>query len=181
MKRILCMLMVLVLMPAAALCETSIIENPEIIIDMITPSPSPEPVRESFSSEDLVVTLPAGMCILSEEERAGYDAAVNSDIPDAGHVLLLAANEDRSAALSFSILESDLDAAIAAWEASLAVYNSFEEEITLGENKFSLLRCNLPEGNFLLYFLSDGKRLLCVGASGLPEEEIHTMLTGLIF
>lgn len=181
MKKIICALLTLALLSGMALAEASIIEQPQIIIEMITPSPSPEPVGENFSSEDLIVTLPVGMAILSAEERAGYDAAVSFDFPGAGTTLLLAAGE--GCALSFSTLETDQDAASAAREAAVAIFGSDAsvEEITLGENNFSSFRAAVGEDTFHLFFLSNGERLLCVGASGLEEREIHAMLTGLSF
>ena len=92
MKRVFCALTAFMLLCGAAFGESSIIEKPQLIIEMITPSPSPEPAGETFSSEDLIVTLPAGMSILSAEERAGYDAAVQFDYPGAGKCVLLAVN-----------------------------------------------------------------------------------------
>jgi len=182
MKKIFCVLTALTLLFCAAGAETSIIENPQIIIEMITPSPSPEPVGETYSSEELIVTLPAGMVILSSEERAGYDAAVSFDYPAAGQAILLAVDPESRAALTFSILEKDQDAASAAEEASPAIPGAGAvEEITLGENHFSAFRLSSGDDEMRIFFLSNGERLLCVGASGLSDEEINAMLAGLIF
>lgn len=182
MKKTICTILTLMLVCCAAMAETSIIEKPEIIIEMITPSPSPEPVGETFSSEDLIVTLPAGMTMLASEERLGYDAAVSFDYPSAGNAILLATNAETGAAAVFFISESEQDAASAAGEAALSIPEAGTvEEITLGENVFSAFDCTIGMDEMRIFFLSDGSRLLCVGACGLEENEIDAMLAGLIF
>lgn len=181
MKKILCTLTAFIFLFCTACAEGNIIEKPEIIIEMITPSPSPEPMGETYSTEDMIVTLPVGMTILDGAERLGYDAALNFDYPAGGTLLLLAMDEDAGAVLSFSLLESTLDATSAAHDAALAIPFASVKEVTLGENSFSVLSCTTEGETFRLFFLSDGNRLLCVGASGLEEDEINTMLTGLIF
>lgn len=182
MKKTVCTLLALALICVSAMAETSIIEKPALIIEMITPSPSPEPVGETFSTEDLIVTLPAGMTILTADERAGYDAAVSFDYPLAGNAVLLAMNAEEGSAVVFSISESAQEAASAADEAMLSIPGAGTvEEITLGENVFSALTCTLDGADYRLFFLSDGSRLLCAGACGLEETEIDTMLAGLIF
>lgn len=183
MKRIICALLALLALPCLSLAETDIIESPQIIIEMITPSPSPEPVGETFSSEDLIVTLPAGLSILDEDARKGYDAAVQFDYPAAGRCVLLAADARRGAAAVFSILDSDADAAAAARDAALSILGSDSsvEEVRLGENSFSAFRCAVGPDAFRLFFLSSGSSLLCVGTSGLEDSETDAMLAGLIF
>ena len=181
MKKILCALTALLLLFCAACAETSIIEKPEIIIELITPTPNPAPVGESYSSEDMIVILPAGMHILDENECAGYDAAISFDYPSGGEPFLMSASEDGNSVLSFILLESAQDAASAAREAALAIPFASVKETHLGENSFSALSCTINEDAFQLYFISDGSRLLCVGASGIEEEDLNTMLTGLIF
>ena len=181
MKKIFCVLTVLVFLFCAACAENSIIEKPEIIIEMITPSPSPEPVGETYSSEALIVTLPAGMRILDADERAGYDAVLASAFPAGGTPLLMAVGEGGNSALSFTLLESAQDAASAAREAALSIPFASVQEIILGENNYSTLSCTINGESFRLFFCSDGTRLLCMGASGLKDEAIDAMLTGLIF
>lgn len=183
MKKIFCATMALLFLFCAAFAETSVIEQPEIIIQMITPTPSPAPVGEVFSSEDLIVTLPVGLSILDETQRAGYDAAVRFDNPDADDALVLAVSEDASAALSFSILETDTDAISAAQAAadSLSDVQGAPEEIDLEQNHYAVLRCTADENEFLLYFLSNGTQLICVGASGVSQDELDAMLRTLEF
>ena len=182
MKKILCILTAALLLGCTASAETNIIANPQLIIEMITPSPSPEPAGETYATEDLIVTLPAGMTILSAQERAGYDAAVSFDYPSAGQAVLLAVDAKKGASLAFSILESSQTASAAANEAALSIPGAEEaQEIILGENSFSTFRHTLGEDEMRLFFLSDGERLLCVGACGLEDEQINAMLAGLIF
>ena len=182
LKKTICTLLALALICLSAMAETSIIEKPAIIIEMITPSPSPEPAGETFSIEDLIVTLPAGMTILTADERAGYDAAASFDYPLAGSAVLLAVNAEEGSAVVFSISESTQDAASAANEAARSIPEAGTvEEITLGENTYSAFSCTMDGADYRLYFLSDGSRLLCAGACGLEETEIDAMLAGLIF
>ena len=181
MKKLLCTLTVLFLVFCTVQAEPAIIEKPEIIIEMITPSPSPEPAGETYSSEALTVTLPAGMRILGRDEHASYAAAVSFAYPDGGDILLMAMNETGSAVLSFTLTESARDAASAAKEAALSIPFASVQESTLGGNSFSALRCSMNGEPFRLFFLSDGSRLLCVGASGLEDEAVNAMLTGLDF
>lgn len=182
MKKTLCVLIALLLFSCAAYAETNIIENPSIIIEMITPAPTAEPVGETFSTEDMIVTLPAGMAILAEEERVGYDAAAAFDYPNAGQTVLLAVDFENGAALTFSILEDSQTAAAAAGEAALSIPDAEAvEEITLGENAYAAFRCTIGIDEMRIFYLSNGQRLLCVGACGVEDEALDTMLTGLIF
>lgn len=181
MKKLFCVLIALALVCCMAHAEISIIEKPEIIIELLTPSPSPVPAGEIYSSEDMIVTLPAGMRILDKSERAGYDAAIAFDYPSGGIPLLMAISEDGSSVLSFILLESIQDAASAAREASLAIPFASVKEVSLGENSFTALSCTINGDTFRLFFISDETRLLCIGASGLEEEALNPMLTGLIF
>ena len=181
MKKIFCVLTALILLFSTACAETSIIEKPALIIEMITPSPSSEPAGETYSSEDMIVTLPAGLHMLDEDAFTGYEAAVSFDYPTGGTPLLMAVNEEGSAALSFTLLESAQDAASAARDAALSIPFASVEEKAFGENNFSVLSCTISGTSFRLFFLSDESRLLCVGASGLEEEALNAMLAGLSF
>lgn len=181
MKRILCILAVLTLMPLAACAETTVVDVLQLITS--TPAPSPEPAGETFASEDLIVTLPAGMTILDEADRAGYEAAVQADFPNAGRTVLAASNGDHSAALIFALAESDQEALSAAREAAERIIGSADEvrQTTLGENSFCSFACAVESSVFHIYCISDGARLLTIGASGLEEDQIETMLAGLNF
>jgi len=180
MKKLLCVLMGLMLILICAHAEGS--PAPTIEILLITPTPSPVPAKQVFSSEDLIVTLPLGMEILSGDELAGYNAALQADYPETARTVFAATGEN-GAALIFSIAPSDADAAAAAKEAASALSGSADSvfEIILGENSFAGFDHSLDGINYDLYFTVKNGQLLSIGASGIENSEIESMLTGLIF
>ena len=69
-------------------------------------APTAVPQGEIFASEDLIVTLPYGLSVLDAQALSGYEAAVQDDFPAAGPMLLAAVNDECSAVLSFTAIES---------------------------------------------------------------------------
>lgn len=175
MKRIRSVLLALLLVPCLALAEAP--------MELVTPTPSAEPAGTVFSNEDLTVTLPLGLEPMEEAALAGYAAAVQGDYPDAARIVLAAADAEAGVAVAFSIVESDADADAAAREAAQRILGSAESvaQIQYGAHRWSAFACAIGEQTYTLYLLSDGERLLIVGASGLEESKIAAMLTGLRF
>ena len=58
-----------------------------------------------FSCEYFSLSLPEGMMIPDQTAVAGYEAAVQSDFPDAAQTLLTAVNADHSKAVNISVFE----------------------------------------------------------------------------
>lgn len=150
---------------------------------LVTPTPTAMPMGETFSSEDLIVTLPFGMEMLSGDALAGYKAAVQHDFPDAGRLLLTAVNGDFTAAATFSVIESDADAPDAAMEAARIILGESAaiSETRHGENAYAYFSCGIGEDVYSLYYLKGSQGLLVIGLSGISEAETAAMLTGLIF
>lgn len=179
MKKLFCALLALMLLSGMACGEAT----PLPTIQLVTPTPSPEPRREVFSSEDLIVILPPGMRILDADEAMGYDAALQDDYPDTARTVLLAANADHSAALSFSMMESAAPAADIAAEAAKAMLGegAAADAEAFGENSFYAFSCTIGEQVYRLYFLSNGSHVLSIGACGVDNASLSAMLSGLIF
>lgn len=179
MKKLFCALLALMLLSGLACSETT----PLPTIQLITPTPSPEPRREVFSSEDLIVILPPGMRILDADETIGYDTALQDDYPDTARTVLLAANTDHSAVLSFAVMESTEAALEIANEAAKAMLGegAAADAETCGENNFYSFSCTIGEQVYRLYFLSSGNHVLSIGASGVDDASLSAMLSGLIF
>lgn len=182
MKKRFCILLAALLICCAALAENSA-PSPTPGITMITPTPSAMPQGTVYSGEELTVTLPVGLEILDEAERAAYDAAAQADYPDAARTALAAVNADCSAAVHFAIAEMDMDAAAAAREAAQLILGSTISvtDAQYGENSYSGFVCAIGEQVYNLYYLAGEGRMLIIGASGLTEGEISAMLSGLIF
>lgn len=182
MKKEFCILLTALLICCAALAESGS-PSPTAGVMMITPTPSAMPPGAVYSSEELTVTLPDGLEILDEAERAAYDAATQADYPDAARTILAAVNADCSAAVHFAIAEMDMDAAAAAREAAQMILGSTISvtDVQYGENSYSGFVCAIGEQIYSLYYLTGEGRMLIIGASGLSESEISAMLSGLIF
>ena len=147
------------------------------------PTPTALPAGDVFSSEDLIVTLPYGLALLDEASLAGYAAAIEDDFPDAGRLLLAAVNVDSTAVLSFSVLDGADNALDAANEAAKIILgdSAAVSQLQYGENSYASFSCGIGEDVFNLYFLAGDSKLLLVGASGVEETQIETMLAGLNF
>lgn len=182
MKRIVCALCAVLSILTPALGEGASIA-PSAAIQIVTPTPSAAPQGAHFSGEGLSVTLPLNFEILDEEARAGYDAAVQADYPDAARTLLAAQKTDGSAVLCFSAYETDNDAPAAAREAAQKILNSTLTvgDVQYGSNSYSSFVCAISDQIYNLYYLKGAQQMLLISASGLTELEIETMLSGLSF
>ena len=185
MKKILCGMIVLCMLACCALAESSpeVIADPTLSIQPVSPTPTAEPVGETYSSEDLIVTLPHGLNRLSPDDLAGYDAALQADYPGAGKTLLAAANDDFSAVITFSAADITTDSLSAANEAAEKILGSSTGVVQsqFGENEYAAFACAIGEDIYRLYCLGSGSRLLIIGAVGLEEQQLSAMLAGLIF
>lgn len=185
MKKILCGMIAacMLICPAPAEGSPEVIADPTISIQLVSPTPTAQPVGETFSSEDLIVTLPAGLRILSREELSGYEAAVQDDFPGAGQTLLAAANDDFSAVLTFAAADIATDGASAANEAAERILGSSTGVVQSqhGENSYAAFACAIEEDVYRLYCLGNETRLLIIGAVGLEEAQLSGMLAGLVF
>lgn len=181
MKKIICMLAALTLLFACCAAEEAASATPGIVL--ITPTPTAAPAGQEFSSEDIIVTLPAGLELLEDSEFAAYEAATEDDFPGAARTLLAAANGDASSVLVFSVVESELTAAEFAADAARIVLGGTDavNEVQFGENRFSAFSCAIGEQQYRLYMLQGESSILLAGFSGLDEAEIEAMLSGLIF
>lgn len=182
MKRLFCALCAALCILTGALGEV-ISTSPSAEIQIVTPTPSAAPLGTVFSGDGLTVTLPLNFEILDTQQRAGYDAAVQADYPDAARILLAASKADNSAALCFSVFETDSDASTAACEAAEKILSSTVtvSDVQYGENCYSSFICAIGEQIYHLFYHSGTQGMLLVSASGLTDDEIETMLTGLSF
>lgn len=197
-RRFLCALMALMLTAVPALAEsdstlaptetvavtpTPTAETAAPTIAMVTPTPSPVPAGTVFEADGLRLTLPEGLEPLEGEMLAAYEAALQADYPETAETILAAVDAERGAALTLAQAESDKDCLDAAREAAEVLIGNpdaaAEEEF--GETRAATFACAIGEQTYRLYYLSDGARLLIVGASGLEQSEIEQMLTTLEF
>lgn len=167
------------LLCCAALAEGS--PAPTAAIQLVTPTAAPQ--GASFSSEDLIVVLPYGMEILSEEALIGYEAAVQNDYPDAARTLLVAADASSGAFISFASAPIEAAALEAAKEAAEEILSdgSIVQEKQFGENHYAGFVCAIGEQQYRLYYLAGEGRMLIVGASGMEEAALEDMLAGIVF
>lgn len=182
MKKLFCAL-IAALMIIPAFAETAETSAPAAEIQLITPTPSAEPLGTVYSSEDLIVTLPHGLRILEAGELEGYEAAVQVNYPEAARTILVAANADFTSLLSFSVSGITGDAASAAREAAekiLGKADSVKEE-THGTNAYASFACAIDDQRYDLYYLSGGAQMLVIGAAGVDEAQLNNMLAGIIF
>lgn len=179
MKKILCILAALMLLFACCAAE----EAESAATDIILITPTATPVGREFSSEDIIVTLPAGLEILEGAELAAYEAATEDDFPGAARTLLAASTADAASVLVFSAVESDLSSPEFADEAARIVLGGTDavNQVQFGENSYAAFTCAISDQQYRLYILQGEKQLLIIGASGLAESEMEAMLTGLIF
>ena len=97
--------------------------------------------------------------------------------------MLLAANEDFTSLLSFSIAEISGDAASAAREAAEKILgsNASVNEKLCGENSYAGFACAIDSQRYDLYYLSNGSQMLVIGAAGVESAQLDNMLSGIIF
>lgn len=184
MKRIFCVLMILVLLPCFALAEAT--ASPAASADptaTATIAPTPEPAGTEYSCESFIVRLPEGMEALDDEYLAGYSAAVSSDYPGAGELVMAAGHIEREAYVTFSTIETAQTAPEAAREAALKILGSDSGvlEATFGANTYSCFACAIEDLTFRMYFLSNGNHLLCIAENGLEDEELMLVLQTMAF
>ncbi len=148
-----------------------------------TASPTPEPAGTEYACDEFRVRLPEGLEPMDAEGLAGYDAAAQSDYPDAAEMRLVAANADLTAAISFAIADSSQTAAEAAREAATKILASDAGvvETRFGANECACFACSVEEFTFHMYYFSLGDRMLVVTASGLEDGEITAALESLEF
>lgn len=182
MKKTICACLATLMLLSAAIGESAI-PSPTPQIELITPTPSAVPLGPHYSDDALYVTLPYGFSILEEADRAAYDAAVESDYPDAVRMLMAATNGDFSAAASFACVELDMDAPSAAREAAQKILNSTVtvSDVQYGENSYSGFICAIGEQIYTVYYLSGEKETLIVSITGMEDAQAERMLTNLKF
>lgn len=185
MKRILTLLAVLALSLSAALAETVpvVTATPASTGLTPTPSPTPEPFGTEYVLDEFTVRLSDELLPLDGEALAGYNAAAQSDFPDAGEMRLVAASEDFSAAIGFTLAPSDQSAAEAAREAAQTILGSDAGvvETRFGENVCACFACAIGEMTFHIYYFALDGQLLTVTASGLEETDLAAILESLSF
>ena len=187
MKRILTLLAVLALSLTAALAETVPIVTATPASTGLTPTPTPSPTPEPFGTEyvldEFTVRLSDALLPLDEEALAGYNAAAQSDFPDAGEMRLVAASEDFSAAIGFALAPSDQSAAEAAQEAAQTILGSDAGvvETRFGENDCACFACAIGDMTFHSYYFALDGQLLVVTASGLADADLAAILENLTF
>lgn len=176
MKRILCMLLLLLLaIPVHA--ETL----PDLAL--VTPMPTAMPSPTEFACEAFIVNLPAGMEIIDVSALEGYAAAVQELYSGNGLIQLAAVNPETDAALCFMLLESDQNPLDAAKEAALHISGSADGVIETGfdANSGALFRHSIDERKYSFYFFSNGDSLLMICSTGLDEFQLVTMMMTLDF
>ncbi len=187
MKRILTLLAVLALSLSAALAETVSVVTATPASATLAPTPSPSSTPEPFGTEyvldEFTVRLSDELLPLDGEALAGYNAAAQSDFPDAGEMRLVAASEDFSAAIGFALAPSDQSAAEAAREAAQTILGSDAGvvETRFGENVCACFACAIGEMTFHIYYFALDGQLLTVTASGLEETDLAAILESLSF
>ena len=149
----------------------------------VTPTPSAAPTGILCETEWFTFTMPDRLKVLDESLRAGYDAAAQADYPDTGRTLLSAMDESGSAMLTFSGMESDRDALSAAKEAAADILGSDESvtELNFGTHLCAAFACAIEEQVYRLYYLSNGEKLVILGATGMEDAEISMILSSLSF
>ena len=187
MKRILALLTALALILSAALAETVplVTSTPAStgLTPTLPPTPTPEPFGTEYVLEEFTVRLSDDLLPLDEEALAGYNAAAQSDFPDAGEMRLVAANADFSAAISFALAPSGQTASEAAREAAQTILDSDAGvvETRFGENECACFACAIGEMTFHIYYFALDGQLLVVTASGLEDADLAAMLENLSF
>lgn len=146
-----------------------------------SPEPSPTPQSVIFERDGLRLVLPPGFEILEEDALEGFEAALRADYPDAARTILAAVDATRDAAVAVAAVDSDADSLEAARDASDALIGdaTAATEQRYGENRFASFACAIGDRPYYLYYLSDGARLLLIGATGLEAPELEALLTNL--
>ena len=179
-RRFLCALTALMLAVVPALAESGLISA----LETSTPAPTGATSGTGITLDGLtLLSFPSKLTILEGEALEAYEAAVQADLPDAAHTLLAAVDTESGAAIIISEMESELDPLDAAREAAEALISDPDaaSEQEFGENRAATFACAIGEQTYRLFYLSDGERLLMVGASGLEQDTIDEILTGLTF
>lgn len=143
-----------------------------------TAAPESTPAGPEFTGGGLRLTLPEGFEILAGEELAAYEAAVQFDFPGAAQTLFAAADPKRGASLVLVAFESEASCLDAAREAAQALVGDPDaaEELQIGETPAAQFDCAVGGQRFRLRYLSDGGRILVLGASGLEGAELDAVL-----
>ena len=187
MNRILSLLAALALILSAALAETVSVVTATPASATLAPTPSPSSTPEPFGTEyvldEFTVRLSDELLPLDGEALAGYNAAAQSDFPDAGEMRLVAASEDFSAAIGFALAPSDQSAAEAAQEAAQTILGSDAGvvETRFAENVCACFACSIGDMTFHIYYFALDGQILTVTASGLEETDLAAILESLTF
>ena len=177
MKRLICILMLMMLLSGMA--------HAEIIPDLtlVTPMPTAVPAPTEFACEAFIVNLPTGMELMDAASLAGYEAALQALYPAAGQTQLAAIHPEKDAVLCFRLMESAQLPIDAAREAALHITGSAENasEFSFGANSCAGFSHSIEQTQYHSYFFTNGSSLLLISAIGLDAAEIDSMLASLDF
>lgn len=146
----------------------------------ISPTPEPTPAPVVFEGDGMKLTLPQGFELLEGDAKAGFEAALQGDYPNAAQTLFAAMDVSHEAAVMAAFVDSEEDSHDAAREAADALLGDPDavSDVQFGENRFASFACAIGERGYHLYYFSDGARLFILGISGLERAQIEEILSG---
>ena len=113
---------------------------------------------------------------LDDTARAGYEAAVQSDYPNAGETLLIAQNENQ---ILYIATGADSDPQTAAESAASLLLGdaSAAAEYQMGDRTVWGFACSVSDMRFDIYYLKENQKSIVIGISGMETAAISDVLS----
>lgn len=129
-----------------------------------------------FTCDVFSIDLPDGMQQMDDTARAGYEAAVQSDYPNAGETLLIAKDESRILYIAAGT-DSDPQAAAEGAASLLLGDASAAAEYQMGDRTVWGFACSVSDMRFDIYYLKENQKSIVIGVSGMDAAAISDMLS----
>ena len=129
-----------------------------------------------FTCDVFSIDLPDGMQQMEDTALAGYEAAVQSDYPNAGETLLIAKDENR---ILYIATAADSDPQTAAESAAGLLLGdaSAAAEYQMGDCTAWGFACSVDDMRFDVYYLKKNQKSIVIGVSGMEAGAISDMLS----
>lgn len=129
-----------------------------------------------FTCDVFSIDLPDGMQQMDDTARAGYEAAVQSDYPNAGETLLIAQNENQ---ILYIATGADSDPQTAAEGAASLLLGdaSAAAEYKMGDRTVWGFACSVSDTRFDIYYLKENQKSIVIGVSGMDAAAISDLLS----
>ena len=129
-----------------------------------------------FTCDVFSIDLPDGMLQMEDTALAGYEAAVQSDYPNAGETLLIAKDENQ---ILYIATGADSDPQTAAESAASLLLGdaSAAAEYQMGNLTVWGFACSVGDMRFDIYYLKENQKTIVIGVSGMETAAISDMLS----